>query len=147
MPGLRGRETRAGSSLRVPDHLCTRVEQLFRLPVALNERENSPKVVVRELAAERRHVAFVAGRRVLGGHAILGNAKEHIVGVMPCVPALVMRRGRHAPAGKLLSPVRLAFELRAGANGAVLRVYLCAERNLRRIARIRSALPGTPIGA
>src|SRR5712664_2498899 len=104
MPRLRGRETRAWSSLRVADHFGARFEKLFRLPVAFEERENGPDVVVRELAAERRHVALVAGRRVLGGQAVLGDAEEYFVGVMPRVPAFVVRRGRHASAGKLLPP-------------------------------------------
>src|SRR5260221_12713274 len=50
---------------------------------------------------------------------------------MPGVAALVGRGGRHPPVRQAPAPVRLAFQLRPVAKGALLRVDCCARLQVR----------------
>jgi hypothetical protein len=58
---------------------------------------------------------------------------------MPGVAALVVRWCRHAIVRQPPLPVRLSFQLRAVAGGALLRVDLPAEREIDRRWRLAAA--------
>src|SRR5207253_9769294 len=114
------------------------VREHFARPVAFDEREHCPHLIVRELAAKRRHVALIARWGIRRHQPILDDDEEHMVGVMPGVAAVVMRWRGPAAIGQAFLPVGLPFEVGAVAGGALLRVDRAAERHFRAVARLRA---------
>src|SRR3989441_9442418 len=57
---------------------------------------------------------------------------------MPGMAALIVRRRRRAAVRQAGTPVRLPFQLRAVAGGAVLRIDFRTGADFRRVARVRA---------
>src|SRR3989454_84955 len=126
--------------LRIAGHFSARIEHVARSPVALDVRQDGPDFIVGELAAKTRHVALVARRRIGRHEPALRDAEEHAVRVMPGVAALIVRRRRQAAVGQAGTPVRLPFQLRAVAGGAVLRIDFRTGADFRCVARVRARI-------
>lgn len=69
------------------------------------------------------------------------DAEQNRFGMVPGVPGGVVGRGGHAPVRKTLLPVRLPFEVRAVAGGAMPGVNSLAARDLLCIGGVRRRLP------
>src|SRR5688572_33001773 len=129
--------TSASAFLRVAQHLRARIRHILRLPPGLDVGERCPDLGVGQLARERRHVALVILRGVLAGdEAVLGDAEQNVVGMVPGMPTFVVRRRREAAVRQAVAPVRLALELRSMAGGAMSCVNLRAGRRHRGVAWI-----------
>src|SRR5207245_8962013 len=79
-------------------------------------------------------------RRIGRHEPALRDAEEHAVRVMPGVAALIVRRRWQAAVRQAGAPVRLPFQLRAVAGGAVLRIDFCTGADFRRVARVRARI-------
>src|SRR5688572_17180324 len=88
----------------------------FLRPRTLDERENSPDLIVRKGTAKSRHVALVTCWRVWL-EAVFNNAEKLIICVVPGMTALIMRRRRQSSAWLALHPIRLTFQTLAVAAG------------------------------
>ena len=69
-------------------------------------------------------------------HPVLRQCEQNLVRVMPRVPAVVMRRRRHAAIGQPAGPVRLAFQVAAVTGGAMDVVHALARGDARRFAQV-----------
>jgi hypothetical protein len=69
------------------------------------------------------------------GDAALGDAEQRLVGVMPGVPAGIVRRRGQQAVGAALAPVRLHLQLRAMAGRAARRVDPASQREHPGVAR------------
>ena len=83
--------------------------QLSR-PVAPEERDRGPDLVVRENVAESGHAAKGVGT---GGRrsAARGRVEQSLLGVAPGVAGSIVGRRGIAAVGKRLPPVRLSLEV------------------------------------
>ena len=92
-------------------YFCWRTRSLiivWRRP-AFDIGKGGPDIAVREFAAEGGHATDKTGRRILRP-AMFGDVEEKLIGMMPGVAGLVMRRRRQAAICEPRAPVRLAFE-------------------------------------
>src|SRR5437773_10358071 len=106
----------------VASHFRPRLKEFGGAPVALDVGEDRPDFIVRQFRAERRHIAFIPGGRMRRHQPARGDAEEHIVRLVPGVPALIVRRCGHVAVRQTALPSRLALEPGAMARSAMLDV-------------------------
>ena len=92
-------------------------------PGAFDVRQHRHRVGLAQHATEGGHVALVVGWAVDAGHdAFVDHVNQVVVGVVPGVATLVVRRRWQAAVWPGPPPIGLALELRAMAGGAITRV-------------------------
>ena len=74
---------------------------------------------------QTRHVALIAPSDD-GRCTLLDDAEQHLIGMVPGVAALVVRRCGQPTGGRRRAPVRLPFEIRTVARRALIRIDLSA---------------------
>lgn len=99
------------------------VSALSFRPGTLDKSEDSPDLGVAQGIGKTRHVALIAPPDDRGC-TLLDDAEQHLIGMVPGVAALVVRRCGQPTRGKRRAPVRLPFQIRAMARRALIRIDL-----------------------
>lgn len=97
------------------------VSTLSFRPGILYISEDSPNLGVTQDIGKAGHVALVATAHD-GGRAFLDDSEQDVIGVVPCVPALIMRRRGQPAGGKRRAPVRLSLQIGAVAGGTLVHI-------------------------
>jgi DNA-binding transcriptional LysR family regulator len=97
-------------------------------PRALDIVENGANIRIAQQVCEAGHVALVPATDDCGG-AFLDDPEQDLVGMVPCVAALVVRRCGQSTRGKPLAPVGLALQICAVAGGALICIDLASLRD------------------
>lgn len=97
-------------------------------PCALDIVENGTDLRIAQHVCEAGHVALVAAADD-GGGAFLDDPEQDLVGMVPCVAALVVRRCWQPAGCKRRVPVGLALQVRAVAGGALIYIDLASLRD------------------
>ena len=94
-------------------------------PPAFDEGQHGYYFLVGQDVFVGRHVRFVVIISNDMSEAVLGTLEQHLIRVVPGVPGRVMRWRGHFHVRSRRSPVRLAFQIRPMAGGAIGFVNLC----------------------
>ena len=92
-------------------------------PCALDVVKHCADLRVAQHASEAWHVAFVAAADDCGG-PFPDDPEKHVVGMVPRMTGFIMWRRWQPARGKRRAPIRLAFQVRAMAGGALIRIDL-----------------------
>ena len=108
-------------------------------PAVFDKGQHGPDLGVREHLLISWHGTAIA-RRGMVFAPVLDEFKQPLVGMVPGVAALIVRRRWQAAVRQAGTPVRLPFQLRAVAGGAVLRIDFRTGADFRRVARVRARI-------